>query len=484
MAERSAHNRLVVGSIPTGPRTCDVLSEEFSVRDMLEMLLGTEGKRKLRLHQKPNHELFALYDSQLILRHRSPEALEEARRVLKHFLAFLGEFPPSAELATSFLAGFQDRKPTTLYRYHSIIKGLMSWYGDPLDTRIRVPITIPEYVASADIEKLKDAMRSKKTHKKVIPRNLLIIDMIDKTGLRRAEIANLKVGDINLSQRYLTVRMEKGMKDRIVDLTPSLALALEGYLKNRRPEESLFGLKASSLSGLIRWAAKKAGVDIHYHSLCHFFAQEVVDTGTDLETLRRLLGHANLNTTQRYVGRNDQQRRAAIERLEDPAFRAEGPFSDRQAPVARIMANPGSKRNEDPMLADQVLRHTSSMAAVARTLADVQLFIRSYGAGETFSVNQSRDFPALFRFQPLPANLPVLGSFLNGGVDLDFPEVTYFFQHLITEFPDLGLTDWHELVTGKVPLPEVVHHRLAALGNNARFTFCHTCKACQDLVRD
>ncbi len=484
MAERSAHNRLVAGSNPAGPRTCDVLSENFSVRDMLEMLLGTEGKRKLRLRHKPNHELFALYDSQLILRHRSAEALEEARRVLKHFLAFLGEFPPSAELAASFLAGFQDRKPTTLYRYHSIIKGFMSWYGDPLDTKIRVPITIPEYVASADIEKLKAAMASKKTHKLIISRNLLIIDMITKTGLRRAEIANLKVGDINLSQRYLTVRMGKGMKDRIVDLTPSLALALEGYLKGRLPGENLFGLKASSLSGLIRWAAQKAGVDIHCHTLRHFFAQEVVDTETDLETLRRLLGHTSLTTTQRYLGRNDQQRRAAIERLEDPAFRAEGPFADRQAQVARIMAKPGFKRYEDPMLADQILQHVHAMAVVARTLADVQLFIRSYGAGETFSVTQSRDFPALFRFQPLPANPPVLGSFLNGGVDLDFPEVTYFFQHLITEFPDLRLADWHELVTSKEPLPEVVHHRLAALGNNARFTFCHTCKVCQDLARD
>jgi len=128
----------------------------------------------------------------------------------------------------------------------------MAWYGEKLETKIKTPDTLPAYIESDDIEKLKDAMRSKKTHKKVIERNILVIDLGIKTGLMRAEIADLKVGDINLVQRYLTVRMGKGMKDRIVDITPSLSVSLEVYLKGKNPEESVFGLKASTLSGLIR----------------------------------------------------------------------------------------------------------------------------------------------------------------------------------------------------------------------------------------
>ena len=67
-----------------------------------------------------------LYESELVLKHRSTKALTEAKRVLGHFKAFLGQYPPSPELATSFLAGFAHRRPTTLYRYNSILKGLHS----------------------------------------------------------------------------------------------------------------------------------------------------------------------------------------------------------------------------------------------------------------------------------------------------------------------------------------------------------------------
>jgi integrase len=112
--------------------------------------------------------------------------------------------------------------------------------------------------------------------------------------------------------------MGKGMKDRVVDLVPSLVLSLEAYLKGKAHEESVFGLKASTISGMIRWAAKKAGVNIHCHSLRHFFGETLLDTGTDPETLRRLMGHSNLSSTQRYLGRTDQQRRDAIDRMEKP----------------------------------------------------------------------------------------------------------------------------------------------------------------------
>jgi len=54
------------------------------------MVLGTDGKRKLRLRRKTNDELFSLYDSRLILQYRSKASLDEARRVLGHFKAHLG----------------------------------------------------------------------------------------------------------------------------------------------------------------------------------------------------------------------------------------------------------------------------------------------------------------------------------------------------------------------------------------------------------
>ena len=280
--------------------------------------MGADDKRKMRLHRKTNAELFLLYESQLVLRHRNRDALEEAKRVLGHFREYLGEFPPSPELATAFLAQFAELKSTTLYRYHSIVKSFMEWYGEKLETRIRLPERLPDYVEQDEIDKLKEAMRSKQTHKGVIERNLLLIELACKAGLRRQELSNLMVRDVDLQRNYLVVRQGKGMKDRIIDLTPSLQQSLCSYLKGKQPDESIFGLSPSTISGIIRWAAKKAGVNIHTHSLRHFFGQSLVDTGTDLETVRRLMGHRSLRTTQVYIGRTDKQRREAIDRLEKP----------------------------------------------------------------------------------------------------------------------------------------------------------------------
>ena len=278
--------------------------------------MGSEGKRKIRLHRKTNAELLQLYDAQLILRHRSQEALDEARRVLNHFRDYLGEFPPSPEIAASFLARFADRKTTTLYRYHSIIKTFMEWYGEKLDTKIRVEQGLPDYVETEDIEKLINAIKGRKSHKQLIERNLLIIDVANKTGLRREEISNLTVGNINLERGYIEVREGKGGKDRIIDLTPSLQKSLAIFIKGKNKDEKVFGMSPSNVSYLVHWAARKAGVDIHTHSLRHFFGQSLVDTGTDLETVRRLMGHSSLRTTQVYIGRTDKQRREAISRLE------------------------------------------------------------------------------------------------------------------------------------------------------------------------
>ena len=53
-----------------------------------------------------NDQLFASYDSELVLKNQSIKGLYEARRVLKHFHDFLGEFPPTPELGKQFLAKF------------------------------------------------------------------------------------------------------------------------------------------------------------------------------------------------------------------------------------------------------------------------------------------------------------------------------------------------------------------------------------------
>ena len=73
----------------------------------------------------------------------------------------------------------------------------MKWYGEPMnDFKVRVPKTLPPYTKDSDVEKLFDAIENKATHRGCIIRDSLLVALALKTGMRRSELANLAVRDI------------------------------------------------------------------------------------------------------------------------------------------------------------------------------------------------------------------------------------------------------------------------------------------------
>ncbi len=66
-----------------------------------------------------------------------------------------------------------------------MVGGLMKWYGEPLDLKVKVPKSLPEYAKDADIDKLRAAAENKQTHKGTIARDRLLIDLALNTGMRR-----------------------------------------------------------------------------------------------------------------------------------------------------------------------------------------------------------------------------------------------------------------------------------------------------------
>jgi site-specific recombinase XerD len=291
----------------------------LGIRQILELLLGEEGRRKMALRTKTNQELFSLYDGELVLRNRSSRGLHEARRTLRHFHDYLGEFPPSVELAKSFLAQFGSRKATTLARYVQVVKGFMKWYGEELDVKIRIPKTLPEYVEQDDINELVEAMRAenKKSHKGSAKRDILLVDLILHTGLRRAEAANLKVGDIDTDRQLLIVRLGKGQKDRSIPLSHEITMRLGEFIRGRPKEESVFGLAPSSISGKIKRFSDKAGIKLHTHSLRDAFGTRLLERGATIREVQELLGHANLAVTERYTLLTSKHLRKAVDLLDD-----------------------------------------------------------------------------------------------------------------------------------------------------------------------
>ena len=191
----------------------------------------------------------------------------------------------------------------------------MSWYGEGINLKAKLPKSLPTYHEDRDIEALLAVIQHKKTHKKMIPRDTLLVELDWRTGLRRSELSNLEARDIHSD--FLFVRNGKGEKDRVIPLTPTIAEKLNDFTRGMKPDEKIFKLNPTSLGMKIKDLAKRAGLDdFHCHSLRHKFATDLLDHGADIRAVQQLLGHTNLNTTQVYLAVTDKSLREAVNRLE------------------------------------------------------------------------------------------------------------------------------------------------------------------------
>jgi site-specific recombinase XerD len=125
-----------------------------------------------------------------------------------------------------------------------------------------------------------------------------------------SEVARLRVEDIDCGQMLIRVRQGKGQKDRYVMLSATLLEVLGGYAKLAQSTDWLFpGERAGhyisprTLNRACKAAAKAAGIQkrITMHTLRHCFATHLLESGIDIRTIQKLLGHAKLETTSRYT---------------------------------------------------------------------------------------------------------------------------------------------------------------------------------------
>lgn len=148
-------------------------------------------------------------------------------------------------------------------------------------------------------------------------RNMAIFKLMLNTGLRLSELCNLKTKDIDLDKQILKVKNGKGGRDRLIPFPEDITAYLKALIseKAERDIESKYlfcsykqgqeGIKLSSryIQIALKQYAKKASIDkeIHPHTLRHSYATAVYQTDHDLEGLRMLLGHSNIQTTQIYI---------------------------------------------------------------------------------------------------------------------------------------------------------------------------------------
>jgi integrase len=136
------------------------------------------------------------------------------------------------------------------------------------------------------------------------------------TGLRRGELLSLEWSDMNLEARMLTVRSEhsKSGKQRHVPLNAEALTVLKQWKSQAGQGPSVFGIASIKSS----WAALLTTAKVEnfrFHDLRHHFASRLVMAGVDLNTVRELLGHADLTMTLRYAHLAPEHLAAAVEKL-------------------------------------------------------------------------------------------------------------------------------------------------------------------------
>jgi len=179
----------------------------------------------------------------------------------------------------------------------------------------------PELVHRPKREKLLPNVLSKEEVKLILNahsniKHKAMLSLIYSCGLRRSELLNLKINDIDSKRGLVIIRNAKGKKDRIAPLSEKILNLLRDYYQAYKPKEWLFEgqnknepYDGSSLSSVLHQALEKSKVDkpVTLHWLRHSYATHLLENGTDLRYIQEILGHSRSTTTEIYTHVSNKQ---------------------------------------------------------------------------------------------------------------------------------------------------------------------------------
>ncbi|MGB0838411.1 MAG: tyrosine-type recombinase/integrase [Flavobacteriaceae bacterium] len=250
-------------------------------------------------------------------------------RDLNAFVVFLQEYEVSFEDSTLLHISYDDvrawivhlldqgmsrrsvnRKISALQTFYKYLLRIGELDNSPLEQHILLKInrTIEVPYSVEELENIQKLPRGNFEEARLA----LILELLYTTGMRRSELINLRVEDIDWSQQKLKV-LGKGGKTRMIPLLDSTLDVLQDYISYR----SKFAKDLSYL--VLTDKGKKCYPNLVYrlinsylssvtskqkkspHMLRHSFATHMLDEGADLNTIKELLGHSSLSSTQVYT---------------------------------------------------------------------------------------------------------------------------------------------------------------------------------------
>jgi integrase/recombinase XerD len=247
----------------------------------------------------------------LKLRNRSPLTIKAYVGHVARFARHFGKSPELLDIehARQYQLFMLEQKRGWSH-FNQAVCALRFLYGVTLgrtDQLERLPYgrrkkTVPVVLSRQEIERLMACIRK--------PQFRLIFATMLTTGLRISEAVGIRVNDIDADQMSILVRRGKGNKQRLVPLPQCLLLELRAWWKIHQNPQWIFpGSKPDrpqsvhSLQDAFREAVRKTGLNkpAKPHSLRHTFATELLEAGTDLLVIQRVLGHKDHRTTYGYT---------------------------------------------------------------------------------------------------------------------------------------------------------------------------------------
>jgi len=252
------------------------------------------------------------YEELLKLRNYSPQTIKTYTNWFQLFLRAFPEHKPSTitkQEILAFLLRHKNSQKWSATSQNQLINAIKFFYEHVLKRpkemyempRAQKPSQLPVVFAQ---EEIKSIIRAAENIKH---RSMLCLAYA--AGLRVSEIVNVKLNDIDSKRMVITLRAAKGKKDRQVMLSETLLELLREYFKKFKPKVWLFeganGKQYStrSVQKVLERAKKKGGIKKAgaIHALRHSFATHLFEGGTDLITIKELLGHNSLRTTSIYT---------------------------------------------------------------------------------------------------------------------------------------------------------------------------------------
>lgn len=278
-----------------------------------------------------NRQVLADMRQQLLLKAYSPHTIKTYLNEMSQLLLMLGDVPANRlqpEHLKRYLVYCYEKLELSENTLHSRINAMKFYYEQVLGRdkffreipRPKKRQQLPGVFSKEEIALIIKAAGNMK-HK-------VMLMLSYAAGLRISEVVKLKVTDIDSRRKCILIKQAKGKKDRMAGLSPVLLVMLREYYTMYRPDpkgylfagqETNAPYSTRSLQLVLAAAKRKAGVlkPGSIHALRHSFATHLLEKGTDVVMIQKLLGHTNIKTTLQYLHVTNRDLLQVISPLDD-----------------------------------------------------------------------------------------------------------------------------------------------------------------------